>query len=168
VKIRQLLLMAFCCASSSMMGQQATREPLYPIEQIQQGLANKFVYKRQVIENPLALQIPLLEAKDPEVSLEFNTFKRQRKLMTWISSAGLGVSFYSLLNPGHVTDGFYLSAIGTAALVNVYVGTVSMRHLKRALTKYNSLVGEEPKISFEVKSHGAQGASLALNWKYNF
>jgi hypothetical protein len=151
-----------------MMGQQATREPLYPIEQIQQGLANKFVYKRQVIENPLALQIPLLEAKDPEVSLEFNTFKRQRKLMTWISSAGLGVSFYSLLNPGHVTDGFYLSAIGTAALVNVYVGTVSMRHLKRALTKYNSLVGEEPKISFEVKSHGAQGASLALNWKYNF
>jgi len=168
VKIRQLLLMAFCCASSSMMGQQATREPLYSIEQIQQGLANKFVYKRQVIENPLALQIPLLEAKDPEVSLEFNTFKRQRKLMTWISSAGLGVSFYSLLNPGHVTDGFYLSAIGTAALVNVYVGTVSMRHLKRALTKYNSLVGEEPKISFEVKSHGAQGASLALNWKYNF
>jgi hypothetical protein len=151
-----------------MMGQQATREPLYPIEQIQQGLANKFVYKQQVIENPLALQIPLLEAKDPEVSLEFNTFKRQRKLMTWISSAGLGVSFYSLLNPGHVTDGFYLSAIGTAALVNVYVGTVSMRHLKRALTKYNSLVGEEPKISFEVKSHGAQGASLALNWKYNF
>jgi hypothetical protein len=150
------------------MGQQAAREPLYPIEQIQQGFSNKFVYKRQVIENPLALQIPLLEAKDPEVSLEFNTFKRQRKLMTWISSAGLGVSFYSLLNPGHVTDGFYLSAIGTAALVNVYVGTVSMRHLKRALTKYNSLVGEEPKISFEVKSHGSQGASLGLHWKYNF
>jgi hypothetical protein len=168
VKIRQLLLMAFCFASSSMMGQQAARELLYPIEQIQQGFSNKFVYKRQVIENPLALQIPLLEAKDPEVSLEFNTFKRQRKLMNWISSAGLGVSFYSLLNPGHVTDGFYLSAIGTAALVNVYVGTISMRHLKRALTKYNSLAGEEPKISFEVKSHGAQGASLALNWKYNF
>jgi hypothetical protein len=151
-----------------MMGQQAARELLYPIEQIQQGFSNKFVYKRQVIENPLALQIPLLEAKDPEVSLEFNTYKRQRKLMNWISSAGLGVSFYSLLNPGHVTDGFYLSAIGTAALVNVYVGTISMRHLKRALTKYNSLAGEEPKISFEVKSHGAQGASLALNWKYNF
>jgi hypothetical protein len=150
------------------MGQQAARESLFPIEQIQQGFTNKFVYKRQVIENPLALQIPLLEAKDPEVSLEFNTFKRQRKLMTWISSAGLAVSFYSLLNPGHVTDGFYLSAIGTAALVNVYVGSVSMRHLKRALTKYNSLAGEEPKISLEIKTHGAQGASLALHWKYNF
>jgi hypothetical protein len=150
------------------MGQQTARESLFPIEQIQQGFTNKFVYKRQVIENPLALQIPLLEARDPEVSLEFNTFKRQRKLMTWISSAGLAVSFYSLLNPGHVTDGFYLSAIGTAALVNVYVGSVSMRHLKRALTKYNSLAGEEPKISLEIKSQGAQGASLALNWKYNF
>jgi hypothetical protein len=150
------------------MGQQAARESLFPVEQIQQGFTNKFVYKRQVIDNPLALQIPLLEAKDPEVSLEFNTFKRQRKLMTWISSAGLAVSFYSLLNPGHVTDGFYLSAIGTAALVNVYVGSVSMRHLKRALTKYNSLAGEEPKISLEIKSQGAQGASLALNWKYNF
>jgi hypothetical protein len=168
VKIRQLLLMVFCCASITLMGQQAARESLFPIEQIQQGFTNKFVYKRQVIENPLALQIPLLEAKDPEVSLEFNTFKRQRKLMTWISSAGLAVSFYSLLNPGHVTDGFYLSAIGTAALVNVYVGSVSMRHLKRALTKYNSLAGEEPKISLELKSQGAQGASLALNWKYNF
>jgi len=168
VKIRQLLLMVLCCASTTLMGQQAARESLFPIEQIQQGFTNKFVYKRQVIDNPLALQIPLLEAKDPEVSLEFNTFKRQRKLMTWISSAGLAVSFYSLLNPGHVTDGFYLSAIGTAALVNVYVGSVSMRHLKRALTKYNSLAGEEPKISFEIKSHGAQGASLALNWKYNF
>jgi hypothetical protein len=150
------------------MGQQDTREPLFPIEQIQQGFTNKFVYKRQIIDNPLALQIPLLEAKDPEISLEFNKFKQQRKLMNWISSVGLGVSAYSLLKPGQVTDGFYLSTIGAAALVNVYVGTVSMRHLKRALTKYNSLVGEEPKISFEIKSHGAQGASLALNWKYNF
>ncbi len=168
MKIRQLLLMVFCCTSASLMGQQATREPLFPIEQIQQGFTNKFVYKRQIIDNPLALQIPLLEAKDPEISLEFNKFKQQRKLMNWISSVGLGVSAYSLLKPGQVTDGFYLSTIGAAALVNVYVGTVSMRHLKRALTKYNSLVGEEPKISFEIKSHGAQGASLALNWKYNF
>lgn len=160
--------MVFCCASISLMGQQAAREQLFPIEQIQQGFTNKFVYKRQIIDNPLALQIPLLEAKDPEISFEFNKFKQQRKLMNWISSVGLGVSAYSLLKPGQVTDGFYLSTIGAAALVNVYVGTVSMRHLKRALAKYNSLVGEEPKISFEIKAHGAQGASLALNWKYNF
>lgn len=168
MKIKQLLFWILCFASLELRAQQTIAEKLYPIEQIQQGFSNKFVYKRQVIENPLALQIPLLEARDPEVSLEFNTYKRQRKLMTWISSIGLGVSAYSLLKPGQVTDGFYLSTIGAAALVNVYVGTVSMRHLKRALTKYNSLAGEDPKISFEVKSHGAQGASLALHWKYNF
>ena len=88
--------------------------------------------------------------------------------MNWISSVGLGVSFYSLLKPGRVSDGFYFSTIGTAALVNVYVGTISMRHLKRALTKYNRLVGEQPKLSIEMKTYGAQGAALALNWKYNF
>lgn len=168
MKIKQLLFWILCTASLELRAQKIVTEKLFPIEQIQQGLSNKYIYKRQVIENPLALQIPLLEAKDPEVSLEFNTFKRQRKLMTWISSIGLGVSAYSLLKPGQVTDGFYLSTIGAAALVNVYVGTVSMRHLKRALTKYNSLVGEEPKISLEIKSQGAHGASLAVNWKYNF
>jgi hypothetical protein len=168
VKIRQLLLLAFFCITHHSWGQGNTTERLFPIEQIQQGLSNKYVYKRQVIENPLALQIPLLESKDPDVSFEFNKFKQQRKLMTWISSVGLGVSFYSLLKPGQVADGFYFSTIGTAALVNVYVGTISMRHLKRALTRYNSLVGEQPKLSIEMKTYGAQGATLALNWKYNF
>ncbi len=167
MKIR-LLLLLFACITHQLWGQESTSERLFPIEQIQQGFSNKFVYKRQVIENPLALQIPLLESKDPEVSFEFNKFKQQRKLMTWISSVGLGVSFYSLLKPGQVTDGFYLSTIGTAALVNVYVGTISMRHLKRALTRYNRLVGEQPKLSIEMKTNGAQGATLALNWKYNF
>lgn len=168
MKIRQLLMLVFLCASFSLVGQESASEPLYPIEQIQQGFSNKYVYKRQVIDNPLALQIPMLEAKDPEISLEFNKFKQQRKLMTWISSIGLGISIYSFLNPGQVTDEFYFSTIGAAALVNVYVGTISMRHLNRALTRYNSLAGKEPKISLEVKSFGAQGASLALNWKYNF
>jgi len=168
VKIRQLLLLAFFCITHYSWGQGNATERLFPIEQIQQGFSNKYVYKRQVIDNPLALQIPMLESKDPEVSFEFNKFKQQRKLMTWISSVGLGVSFYSLLKPGQVTDGFYLSTIGTAALVNVYVGSVSMRHLKRALTRYNRLVGEQPKLSIEMKTNGAQGATLALNWKYNF
>ncbi len=168
MKIRHLLLLGFACISLNLWGQESASEQLFPIEQIQQGFSNKFVYKRQVIDNPLALQIPLLESKDPEVSFEFNKFKQQRKLMTWISSVGLGVSFYSLLKPGHVTDGFYLSTIGTAALVNVYVGTVSMRHLKRALKKYNGLVGEQTKLSLELKNNEATGAALALNWKYNF
>ncbi len=168
MKIKQLLLLGFSFITLNVWGQGTTTERLFPIEQIQQGFSHKYVYKRQVIENPLALQIPLLESKDPEVSYAFNKFKQHRKLMTWISSVGLGISIYSLVKPGHVSDGFYFSTVGTAALVNVYVGTMSMRHLKRALTRYNSLVGEQPKLSIEMKGHGAQGASLALNWKYNF
>ena len=168
MKIRQLLVLVFSCITLNLWGQETSTERLYPIEQVQQGFSKKYVYKRQVIENPLALQIPLLESKDPEVSLEFNRFKQQRKLMAWISSVGLGLSLYSFLNPGHVSDGFYFSTVGTAALVNVYVGSVSIRHLKRALYKYNSLVGDQPKLSIEMKTSGVQGATLALNWKYNF
>ena len=168
MKIRLFFFLFSCCVSLELWAQQASVETIYPIEQIQQGFRNKYVYKRQVIDNPLALQIPLLEAKDPEISLAFNKFKQQRKLMTWISSIGLGISIYSFIKPGQVTDEFYFSTIGAAALVNVYVGTISMRHLNRALSRYNSLASKEPKISLEVKSFGAQGASLALNWKYNF
>jgi hypothetical protein len=168
VKIRLFFFLFSCCVTLELWAQQALVETIYPIEQIQQGFSKKYVYKRQVIDNPLALQIPLLEAKDPEISLAFNKFKQQRKLMTWISSVGLGVSIYSFLNPGKVSGGFSFATIGTAALVNVYVGTISMRHLNRALSRYNSLAGKDPTISFEVKSQGAQGASLALNWKYNF
>ena len=151
-----------------MMAQGEGTEKTYPIEQIQQGFSNKFVYKRQVIDNPLALQIPLLEAKDPEVSLEFYRFKSQRKLMNWISSAGLGLSLYSLIKPGKVTDGFYLSTIGTAALVNIYVGTISMRHLNRALVRYNKLAHSSPQLSIEFTPNERSGSSLALQWKYNF
>lgn len=141
---------------------------MYPIEQIQQGFSKKYVYKRQVIDSPLALQIPLLESKDPEVSLEFYRFKSQRKLMNWISSAGLGLSLYSLIKPGKVTDGFYLSTIGTAALVNIYVGSISMRHLNRALVRYNKLAHSSPQLSIEFTPNERSGSSLALQWKYNF
>ena len=75
MKIRQLLLLAFFCITHYSWGQGNATERLFPIEQIQQGLSNKYVYKRQVIENPLALQIPLLESKDPDVSFEFSKFK---------------------------------------------------------------------------------------------
>jgi len=168
VKIKQLLFLFLCCASLELRAQQPTSEKLYPIEQIQQGFRNKFVYKRQVIDNPLALQIPLLEAKDPEISFEFNKFKQQRKLMNWISSIGLGLSAYSLMKPGQVTDGFYLSTVGAAALVNVYVGTVSMRHLKSALKKYNELAGASPQLSLSYKPIPNTNGVWAVEWKYNF
>ena len=169
MKIKHLLVLLFVFICVRVMAQGEGNERMYPIEQIQQGLSNKYVYKRQVIDSPLALQIPLLESKDPEVSLEFYRFKSQRKLMNWISSAGLGLSLYSLIKPGKVTDGFYLSTIGTAALVNIYVGTISMRHLNRALSRYNQLVKSGTQLSLEFTPNTqTSGSSLALQWKYNF
>lgn len=164
----KLFFFMLCSIPYSLMAQGEGMEKMFPIEQIQHGFSKKYVYKRQVIDSPLALQIPLLESKDPEVSLEFYRFKSQRKLMNWISSAGLGLSLYSLIKPGKVTDGFYLTTIGTAALVNIYVGSISMRHLNRALVRYNKLALAGPQVNVTFTPNERTGSSLALQWKYNF
>ena len=169
MKIRHLFIVLFELMSVQVIAQGEGNERLYSIEPIQQGFRKKYVYKRQVIDNPLALQIPLLESKDPEVSLEFYRFKSKRNLMNWISSAGAGISIYSWLYPGKVSNGFSLSTVGAAALINFYLGTVSMRHLNKALSRYNSLAKTSPQLSLEfTPTTPTSGSSLALQWKYNF
>lgn len=169
MKIKHLFIVPFVLLSAQVIAQSEENGRLYSIEEIQQGFRKKYVYKRQVIENPLALQIPLLESKDPEVSLEFYRYKSQRRVMNWISSVGLGLSVYSFLKPGKISDGFNLSTIGTAALLNIYLGTVSMRHLNRALFRYNQLAKSNPQLSLELMPNTpTTGSSVALQWKYNF
>lgn len=169
VKIKHLGIILFVLISARVMAQEASRERMYPIEQIQQGFRTKYVYKRQVIENPLALQIPLLESKDPEVSLEFHRYKTQRKLINLISGVGLGLSVYSFIRPGEISDGFNLSTIGAAALAKLYLGTISIRHLNRALSRYNQLAQSSPQLSLQFTPNTQiYGSNLALQWKYNF
>ncbi len=169
VKIKHLGIILFVLISVQVMAQEASRERMYPIEQIQQGFRTKYVYKRQVIENPLALQIPLLESKDPEVSLEFHRYKTQRKLINLISGVGLGLSVYSFIRPGEISDGFNLSTIGAAALAKLYLGTISIRHLNRALSRYNQLAQTSPQLSLQFTPNTQiYGSNLALQWKYNF
>lgn len=169
MKIKHLGIILFVLISAQAMAQEASRERMYPIEQIQQGFRTKYVYKRQVIENPLALQIPLLESKDPEVSLEFHRYKTQRKLINLISGVGLGLSVYSFIRPGEISDGFNLSTIGAAALAKLYLGTISIRHLNRALSRYNQLAQTSPQLSLQFTPNTQiYGSNLALQWKYNF
>lgn len=169
MKIKHLGIILFVLISAQVMAQEASRERMYPIEQIQQGFRTKYVYKRQVIENPLALQIPLLESKDPEVSLEFHRYKTQRKLINLISGVGLGLSVYSFIRPGEISDGFNLSTIGAAALAKLYLGTISIRHLNRALSRYNQLAQTSPQLSLQFTPNTQiYGSNLALQWKYNF
>ena len=80
----------------------AQEKRLLPIEEIQGGWTRKFIYERQLIDHPLALQIPLMEAKDPEVNVEFLKFKRQRKLSSWL--AGFSTVFaFSTVSYTHLT-----------------------------------------------------------------
>lgn len=168
MKIRLLLSFSFCLLTLTLFGQEEVKPHLYPVEQTEGGWNKKFTYKRQIIESPLALQIPLLEARDPEVSYEFLTYKRQKRSVEIISAFTTGFSVYTFLSKGQVSDGFYWSVVGSAAVLNLYLGTVSIKHFKKALKRYNELAQADSKISLQINSHGSSGASLGLAWNYQF
>ncbi|MHA8053463.1 hypothetical protein [Aquirufa sp. Wall-65K1] len=168
MKIRLLLALFFCLLTCNLLGQEEVKGKLYPIEQIEGGWNKKYSYKRQIIESPLALQIPLLEAKDPEVSYEFLTYKRQKKSAEIISAFTTGFSVYTFLSKGKVSDGFYWTVVGSAAVLNLYLGTVSIKHFKKALKRYNEIAQTDSKISLQINSHGSSGASMGLAWNYQF
>ncbi len=129
-------------------GQTEYRTPLAAIETKQTLWGKEFIYKKQLINDPLALQIPLLEAQDPEISYEFLTFKNQRKTMRLISGISTVVALYSFLDQNKVSNGFYWSVVGSTAIVNICLGAISNKHLNKALHKYNTLANR--KISLQM------------------
>ena len=154
MKIRSFIFFLFAfsyCAS-------AQEKKLIPIEDMQGVWSRKFIYDRQVIDHPLALQIPLLEARDPEVNVEFLKFKRQRKLSGWLAGFTTALAFSTYLSKGSISDGFYWSAVGGVALANVYIGTVSNRHFNKALKRYNEL--SKAQMGIKVSSTGAVGVGI--------
>ena len=120
MKIKQLVIFLLSFIPFLCHSQDEVKTKLYPIEQKQSIFDNKYIYKRQIIDSPSALQIPLLEAKDPEISYEFLTFKKQRKTMGWVSGLSTAVALYSFLSKDKVSDGFYWSIVGGTALFNIY------------------------------------------------
>lgn len=154
MKIRILLFFLFAfsyCAT-------AQEKKLIPIEELQGGWSRRFIYDRQIIDQPLALQIPLMEAKDPEISVEFLKFKRQRKLSNWLSGLSTVLAFSTYLSKGSISDGFYWSAVGGVALANVYIGTVSNKHFNRALKRYNELT--KAQMGIKLGSTGSVGIGI--------
>lgn len=166
MKIKPFLF--FLLISLPSIGQMVNGKKLFPIEEGQKGFNRFFVYKRQLIESPLALQIPLLEAHDPEINRQFLIYKRQQKHIKWISGATAILSFYSLLNKHAVSDGFYWSVVGTSAVANLYFGSVSMKHFRKALNRYNELAADASKISLHVTPNSPTGPSVGINWAYKF
>jgi hypothetical protein len=154
LKIRSFIFFLFAfsyCAS-------AQEKKLIPIEDMQGVWSRKFIYDRQVIDHPMALQIPLLDAKDPEISVEFLKFKRQRKISNWLAGCSTALAFSTFISKGGISDGFYWSALGGIAIANVYIGTVSNRHFNKALKRYNEL--SKAQMGIKVSSTGAVGVGI--------
>jgi hypothetical protein len=154
LKIRILFFFFFVATC----GAQAQDRKLLPIEELQGGWTRKFMYERQLIDHPLALQIPLMEAKDPEVNVEFLKFKRQRKLSSWLAGFSTVFAFSTYLSKGSISEGFYWSAVGGVALANVYIGTISNRHFNNALKRYNEL--SKAQMGIRVGSEGSVGIGI--------
>jgi hypothetical protein len=168
VRIKQLVIFLLSFNSFLTRGQDDAKPKLYPIDQVQSIFDNKYIYKRQIIDSPSALQIPLLDAKDPEVSYEFLTFKKQRKTMGWVSGISTAVALYSFLNKDKVSDGFYWSVFGGTALFNIYLGSVSMKHFNKALNRYNELAKTNQQVTLKLNPIGPLGPNLGIAWNYQF
>lgn len=138
----------------------AQDQKLLPIEEVQGTWSKKYVYNRQIIDQPLALQIPLMEAKDPEVSVEFLKFKRQRKLSGWLAGFSTAFAFSTYLSKGSISEGFYWSAVGGVAIANIYIGTVSLSHLNKAIKRYNEL--SKAQMGIKVGSTGSIGVGITF------
>ncbi len=138
MKIRILIFFLVCFYSQSF--GQIERKGLYPIVIKQKIFSTRFIYDRQILENPLALQIPLLQAKDTEVNVAFLTFKKQRKAVQIINMFSAGFSLYTVFNREKVSNGVYWGALGTSVLISGYLNIRSNQHLGKAIKRYNEVI----------------------------
>ncbi len=168
MRIKQLVIFLLSFIPFLTNGQDDVKAKLYPIEEVRSIFDSRYIYKRQIIDSPSALQIPLLDAKDPEISYEFLKFKKQRKTMGWVSGISTAVALYSFLNKDKVSDGFYWSVFGGTALFNIYLGTVSMKHFNKALNRYNELAKTNQQVTLKLNPIGPLGPNLGIAWNYQF
>ena len=140
---------------------------LYPIEVKKKFLSIKFIYDRQTIENPLALQIPMLQARDTEVNVEFLKFKQQRKLAQIVNLATLGVTVYSLFNREKVSNELYWGTFAGTVLMSGYLNIKSNKHLVKSIIRYNEVVSQN-KIGLMLDKSFQNQAVVGLGFSHNF
>ena len=146
---------------------QNDRKNLYPIEVKRKFLSIKFIYDRQTIENPLALQIPMLQARDTEVNVEFLKFKQQRKLAQIVNLATLGVTVYSLFNREKVSNELYWGTFAGTVLISGYLNIKSNKHLVKSIIRYNEVVSEN-KIGLMLDKSFQNQAVVGLGFSHSF
>ena len=165
MKIRILLifLIGFYVKSFA----QIDRKMLFPIEVKQKFLGTKFIYDRQTIENPLGLQIPLLQVRDTEVNLEYLTFKKQRKTVQFVSLISTAFSLYTIFNREKVSSGTYWGIFGSTVLISGYLNTKSNIHLGKAIKRYNEVVSDS-KIGLVFDKSLNNQVVLGVGISHNF
>ncbi|MDZ7900175.1 MAG: hypothetical protein U5N85_19405 [Arcicella sp.] len=146
---------------------QNERKNLYPIEAKKKFLGIKYIYDRQTIENPLALQIPMLQARDTEVNVEFLKFKQQRKAVQIISLISTGFSLYTIFNREKVSSEVYWGTFGGTVLVSGYLNIKSNQHLAKALIRYNEVVSEN-KIGLIIDKSFQNQAVVGVGFSHSF
>lgn len=153
--------------SQAALGQTELPRPKYiAVERSFWGM--KYIYERQTIENPLALQIPLLQLQDPEVSSRFLKFKSQRKAMQWVNIASAGVSLYTIFNRDKVSNNFYWTSLGSALVITTYLSFRSTVHLSKSIARYNQLQLQQSRIGLSINQTSDQTPVIGLGWKQTF
>jgi len=146
---------------------QEEKRTLYPISVKRQLFGVKFIYDRQIIDNASALQIPLLQARDPKVNVEFLTYKQQQKLVKLINIIPAGVSLYTVFNRDKVSSGFYWSTVGTTLLISTYLNVKANMHLSNAINRYNEVIRNN-EIGLNVQTTPDRQAIVGVGLKHNF
>lgn len=167
MKIKNLLLLSILVGMGFVTKAQTVKSILLPIEVRKKFLGVNFIYDRQTIENPLALQIPLLQAKDPIVNVAFLTYKQQRKMVQLINIVPAGVSLYTIFNREKVSSGFYWSTVGTTLLISSYLNIKSNVHLSKAINRYNALFTDN-KVGMNLERIGSNELAIGVQFTHSF
>ncbi len=146
---------------------QNERKNLFPIEVKRKFLSIKYIYDRQTIENPLALQIPMLQARDTEVNVEFLKFKQQRKAVQVMSLISTGFSLYAIFNREKVSSEVYWGTFGGTVLVSAYLNARSNKHLVKSILRYNEVVSEN-KIGLILDKSFQNQAVVGVSFSHRF
>ena len=133
----------------------------YPIEPTGKLFGAKFIYDRQSIHDPMALQIPILQLQDPEASREFLQFKAMQRTNKVLQLIPAAISIYTIFNREKVSDGFYWTSFGTSILVSGYIGFRANSHLTQSINRYNQVIG------LSVQTTLYQPA-MGLSWRCSF
>ena len=146
---------------------QSDTKNLYPIEVKRKFLSIKFIYDRQTIENPLALQIPMLQARDTEVNVEFLKFKQQQKMAQAVNLASVVITFYSLINRQRVSNDLYWTTFAGTTLISAYLNVRSNKHLEKSINRYNEVVSQN-KIGLMLDKSFQNQAVVGLGFSHSF